>query len=859
MHLTDDAKAAWRNIKRKRASKPSSRASTTSRVTSRNSSPVALPGPGCKRTLQSVTDGNSSDLESADLGAPKRRCSRAPHQLPSVGPELGRRRSSIQIELPSHPAFDPSEYRAVTESQSTQATQGASQPNLAPTPTPTVAARDVTAIIPDSQEVSGSDFTNSSSRLCTQQSKTHAQVDEQASTLEIPSHQPELYPLNEVEILDSGPVTPANEPSPFQPTFQEPLFLTQIPFSFGNRGHRSSSVEAPSSQPEEAEEEVEDPTVSQHPHATDPDGSGTSFQAAQIVDHPWLHNQGISSESQGGDFSVYSDGDVVPHSVPRQSGEQQASQESSQALSELNGNTRVPSFFREREAAKSQPQTPIMDDNTSAGTPPLSAAERLRQLQQRLSSQTRFDFDIPTEIGHDLSSMASAPPRDPHMAGNEFSLPLVSPMLVPSVELEREHTPLVFGSKESEVPLPAVAPADTVVNYGVAEEPATLDPSALTLSIEHEPARSNSVPTDDELPSDGISLENEAALLAYETSKPLGQAESQDYSRNILPFIRTGPNEHLITLPLANNMRTLYYDITREYLHDIEAYTAAFAESSTKLTHALVSRVDAMLSRLHDICDLPPFLETVEQVAGTKLAPKHIRGSNSKLAFVGEFIEVLKQLDSVKHILILARPGKTIELLNILVQYEVSRPSESDGSVDTSAPYVSVRSTRENLHSLPADYDAVIAFDHTFRPSMLPKKHDGTLPMVMALVIGASVQHIDLRISEKPPELERKNMLLMAMCRARRLVENPDPHQLPHEPHAIASSFARYLESPNDDFYWTPLELPDPIFEDVNPSSQIDANQSSWETNGAADRETSRKRSRVSLPSRTRIMCKSLT
>ncbi|KAK8058439.1 hypothetical protein PG994_008887 [Apiospora phragmitis] len=808
------------------------------------------------------------------------------------------------------------------------------------------------AVIPDSQELSGyslSSTTNSGPRAGLSQSQFDSQSSgraQQYSTTSISSHQVEPHvpqpSQSEQGRLDSGSTNGDHKAAPsFQaastnnnnPSFQseleildrnpsqvsqgaklsggEPVFLTQLEYEprAQESGAKRTSLEHPSvsqaasghsQHHQHLHQPLQHPSSqgaqSHHPPSfsiRDTTVSNLSSQNAQIVPNSSLNSvEDISSQSQSQaetrrGFDVYSDqhqAEVIPES------NLQNSQDSSQALSELDGNTRLSSnlaagipqslpplpekssgginsansnhhslppqsardlstqALANRQSSPSsshltRPSPSATMDGTPASDKPLSALESLRLLQdQAFSGFELDDFDAPPQdaspTAQDGGGAAEAGLlQDPSA---EFSMPLASPALpAHPVEMEAHmHSSPVFEHKHADFPEPAApvfnaTSAPMGFHEPVLEQPATLDPSALTLSIEHEAARSPSVPTDDGFAPGH--LDEVPVPAPEETSKPLGQVESQDYPRNLLPYVRTGPNEHLITLPLANNMRNPYYDEMRKHMEDIDTFIKTFTSaSSTPMSPALVYRINRMLTSMKNICDLPPFMETVDHDGvNAQHISKHARGSNSKFAFVGEFVDELRRLHSEKKVLILAQTGKPIELLNILVRAELERPlKDDDGNpvvMDGPGPTIMVKSTIADLSSLPNDFDAVIAFDHTFRPSQLRQRDDGMVPITMALVISASAQHIDLRISEKPPALERTYMLLLALLRARQLIESPD-HGF-SEPHAIARSFATYIEAPDDDFYWTPQELPETVFEDIPSNSQSDFTQSSHEVN----------------------------
>ncbi|KAK8111757.1 uncharacterized protein PG998_008214 [Apiospora kogelbergensis] len=832
--------------------------------------------------------------------------------------------TNIAVLLPEQPPFDPSEYHRYSQSQSqsqrTQARQKASQSVPAGGLAGVRPLAPDSVVIPDSQEFSGyslSTITNSGSRVGLSQSNLDSQSSagraQQQSATEIPSRQvePHVGPSTQSEqgrlVFGStsgehqtqtqtprpSQATSTNKLDPFSqpeheilgrnpsqvppgadPSRGEPVFLTQVEYEPGGKENSVRPFTPSTNTSTTATSIITGVRCAAAPPAVffstrDTGASSVSSQHAQIVPNSSFNSaEDISSQSQAETrrgFDVYFDAaEVVPDSTDLHN-----SQDSSQALSELDGNTRLssnlaagipqslpplpeksfggnnsanfnrhplpPQTVRDSSAQAlanvqsspstshlSRPSPPATMDGTPASNKPLSALESFRQIQaQAFSAFQLDDFDTEPDASPNVGIL-----KDPSA---EFSMPLASPSLpVSAVEMmgSHLHSSPVFEHKHIGFPEPAApgfnaTSAPMIFNEPVHEQPATLDPSTLTLSVghEHEVAQSPSIPTDDDF-----------------ATGHLDEVESQEYPRNLLPYVRTGSNEHLITLPLANNMRTPYYDEMRKHTRDIDTFIKTFSSASgASMSPSLVYKIDRMLANMKDICDLPPFMETVEhQGVNAEQISKHARGANSKFAFVGEFVDELRRLHSQKKILILAQTGKPVELLDTLVRVELERPlKEDDGTLiemDSPGPTIIVKSTIADLSLLPNDFDAVIAFDHTFRSSQLQPRDDGVVPITMALVISASAQHIDLRISEKPSALERTYMLLLALLRARQLIESPD-HGF-SEPHVIAKSFATYIEAPDDDFYWTPQELPEIVFEDIPFNSQSDFTQSSHEMNG---------------------------
>lgn len=897
----------------------------------------------------------------------------------------------IEVLLPRRAEFDPSEYQLV-ELSSGQNSTAQTQEQVG-TEEPESASQEArlhsNRTIPDSQAVS--DFTDATFRVDSQpqvhDSEPHvAEAWHHSESADIPSHQVEPLVVKPVSInFESGPYSaresrtqknqePSREDnsqraagSPSAGVSNEGAdFVSQEPYDFDlDAGAPTSPTEdqQPNNQQHQdlsqptstSESSLESQGIASVSVSTRTVRSGISSQAAQVVPHSLSQSQGFQTQllqSRDFSFSLYSDigqqGEVVPETSQQPA---QDSQNSSQALSELDGNSRISSSAplsrgpdkssgehqaeppgahlgsapspspptanvnaqpSDKPRARSsttalQSLTPIREMEGSATGTPMSARDRFRQVLENLDrrlGRTATDEPNPSAtvpsatVDNSVGGLLSINPlpSDQPMVG--FSEPLISPsLLVPSVEADHHHAPLGVSPHE-DIPMqvpeePLFENATGATHYHpILEQPATLDPSALTLSIEndmvddhgaadHGPAivdhddhdvvshdehdvadvtnhmnddsGSPSIPTDDIQPtSPGQDSSVEPAPSA--NGEEEDEEEMEVFEGNILPYIQSAADEYLLTLPLASNVRPEYVEIIREANADLVAFNAAFTVPPYQTPGAgLVARIDKMFSRLFDICDLPPFLDTLP-VMNPEQITKHLRQTNSKFAFVGDLLELLQRAGSEKKILILARPGQIIELLNNLVSTEEYHHIQIDGgkiseSTDHEHPQtVVVASTAEDLSALPTDYDVVIAFDHTFRRTQLPPRSSNVdpIPPILVLVTTSSIQHINMRISDKIEPLGRKNYLMLALYASMDEMENPDPNF--HQAHQIAEIFANRIDLASDDeFYWTPQELPEAIFEHIAASSQAGGTQSN-PGRSTLRLPTSRKRSLVGGP-----------
>ncbi|KAH6655363.1 hypothetical protein BKA67DRAFT_560451 [Truncatella angustata] len=530
--------------------------------------------------------------------------------------------------------------------------------------------------------------------------------------------------------------------------------------------------------------------------------------------------------------------------------------------------------FSDRSVVRhsSQPATLTnkMEGIDPAGERRLTAKERMRQIIAR-NFADKSDNAPPTDVNAQNIAGGLDPIAPPPRTSAEHAEPLtISPaLLVPIVEMDHD----VVGPAALESKLENVAPINPPVFESTAvgtsydplleEQPATLDPSALTLSIEHdmmepdiEDDGSPSIPTDDLQPhSDGPDSTDEGLQTNTDVQDVHDVQDVQE--PNILPYIDSRPNEFIVTLSLASNIRPQYVEIIKESRDDLAAYNARFTEAPYQApSPAVVRKVDGVFEKLLDICDLPPFLETLKKIGPDKAA-KYIRTTNSKYAFVGHFLDHLSRHASAeKRILIFARPGPIVELLNSLLQMAGMRPEEVLGAPATDSNsiqsldkswanekiLVTVYPTGDKPYDLQSYYDVVIAFDHTYRQEFMPVHLNENPPITLVLVTTTSIQHINFRISEKIEPLSRKNYLLLALCASTSEMLSGESSST--EAHQIAEHFAEYINAPyDDDFYWSPQEPSESIFENIAASSQVEATHSSMLPIAGVSGISSRKRS----------------
>ncbi|OTB13692.1 hypothetical protein K445DRAFT_319916 [Daldinia sp. EC12] len=837
-------------------------------------------------------------------------------------------KNRILIQLPRNPPFPPDQYmRIPTDSQQTASQQS---PQPADAPAALVHESDVESqdqrTVPDSQEIYSALISDVHSSIpddlssfgasepqgraisASQQDGRPQEIEPLGHSTEIPSRQPDRPHVGNLGNVSTstfliGTVVGSTASGNSQSTIGKgnPRFLTQEGLDIDAVPPTSQPTSFASTQPHEFawDEHISPTNDSQDNQAP---AISNNSQAAQVV-QPLNSQQGGLATYTDATFTVYDD-PIVPDTVRRNAQDKHNPQNSSQALSELDGNTRSTSFSEDQrsglepepsrahvpqgpqekqvdfggEPHTAQPpstsQRSVTPTNMDTDQPaPLSARERLRLVREREfaaldnlpsfreMSQARTTSDNagiapaaePQAEAHEPQVIQAPASRDispltpVNLASQSF---LVPPLETAANETSHDDHPLpipeiiqppVEQEKAAEPVLEEHGHIETGYSTHEEEQPATLDPSALTLSIEHDMDVGPSIPAHDDIHT-SLQVPDEFAMPHEEDDTP------PDYPRKLLPYVPTGPNEYLVTLPFYNNCRPVYNDILRDNEELIREYNASFRVYPYRTPHpALVSKMNEMFSALFDICDLPPFMETTTTMTPAETT-KHVVNTNAKFAFVAELLVNLADENSDKKILILSRPGKVMDFLGNLVEargyryirsgLEIVGPSSAEHSLT-----VAVSSTLDNSLSIPEDIDVVIAFDHTYRPEILPRKvREHAILLVLANI--CSIQHINMRISENIEPLERNNVLALSLVRAMRYIEDVDDSLIVRF-HLAAETFCKYIQDPDDDdFYWEPYEVPEDVFEDLHSaSSQSQTSQPVLGAPGADQLPGSRKRS----------------
>jgi hypothetical protein len=404
-----------------------------------------------------------------------------------------------------------------------------------------------------------------------------------------------------------------------------------------------------------------------------------------------------------------------------------------------------------------------------------------------------------------------------------------------------------------DIDIPSAAPAEILLPA----QPdillqATVSPSDITRSIETE---ETTVPPllVDQVETEGTNqseLDDRASNALPSMGSQDGFSPGDVPSAAVIP-IEVLPNEFIISVPFAANVRPVYNHTIVNYRKQIEAFTNILSSDSYMVPdRSLVAEIDQLFSRLLDLCDYPTFDDSLpfDTMSAVEIK-KHAVGTNGKFSFVAELLDNLRQVD--KRILIIARSQRLLGYLEAIIGTEgipYSRSGLNDmkpGNYQFPLQAVLV-GTDQDLHDSAFDFDIIVAFDYAFTSTPVYQElsnpsTEGKPPILLTLVASLSIEHIDLRISSQIDPLERKSALLISVVQARSLVAEPERGSA--EPHVQAFVISEHIKEPTDDFEWEPQPIPDEIF-DVYLSSQV---RTSPHANEEAGDSNSRKRRMVGL------------
>lgn len=301
--------------------------------------------------------------------------------------------------------------------------------------------------------------------------------------------------------------------------------------------------------------------------------------------------------------------------------------------------------------------------------------------------------------------------------------------------------------------------------------------------------------------------------------------------------------QHIVTLPFQASVRQVYDDTILHCRASINKFGQYFSyETFTEPDEALVREIDKLLNDLRNLCDYPQAGMNIEERIPPALLAKYFCDANPKFSFI---YELLKGLQKQTEILVVARSRELLKLLlkvTDALEIKSTCKAVSSGNQDICESPVEVTFVLGDEDVDPFQFDVVVGFDHAFKSSSVARvlSDSQKSPLTLILVTNYSVDHIDLHQPEHVDALERRNMILSGIVRARPLIRDSDGTY--REPHQLAQSFVDYLNGDVETISNYQVAIPDEVL-DVYTSSQP-RSQAAVET--PLDQVESRKRKHVS-------------
>lgn len=317
--------------------------------------------------------------------------------------------------------------------------------------------------------------------------------------------------------------------------------------------------------------------------------------------------------------------------------------------------------------------------------------------------------------------------------------------------------------------------------------PATVTPSELSRSIEPDIQP-------DALPGPEAEDAEAAAESASAPTPEIGEQSSLSLrveSPDLSPFV--------VTLPFPANIKPLYVETMLRYKREMERFNELWNDDAP-IDQDLVAKIDQLFAELLDLCDYPAALgdEELRKLSESDVK-KYALGTNTKLFFVGRFVE---PLDFDKRVLIVARSEK----LRGYLEAVVGPHSLKDGNEDRCAPFVRIVAPDQEVN--PSEFNIVIGYDSGYSSSAVAKSlqetERGKQPMVVHLVIAFAIDHFEMAIPAGMEELARKSAMLVSLFQSRSYVSSYEGPPVDD----VVTEFVKQAIELDPNFVWEPEELP---------------------------------------------------
>ncbi|KFY25945.1 hypothetical protein V493_04350 [Pseudogymnoascus sp. VKM F-4281 (FW-2241)] len=292
---------------------------------------------------------------------------------------------------------------------------------------------------------------------------------------------------------------------------------------------------------------------------------------------------------------------------------------------------------------------------------------------------------------------------------------------------------------------------------------------------------------------------DEGSMAAPELAR-IESPDEEDVSGPQLPLRPFGSSDHIVLIPMVSIVRDMYIAQIPKYRREIE-----LLRKGEQLDLQATARIDLMIENLKLLGDHKDlFSEEGYSQSGmpAETISKWAMTCSPKCFFLERLFESMR--DSSSHIVVLARPGLMMGILEAILQmhnfnyYRPDRQSRSELSARGTLAVTLLPTGFRGGQFVVNPADAVIAFDSTFfrgeRYSKALRAHtfDPTKqsPLIM-LVIEDSAEHFELCLPESLDPIERRGHLVDFILQQRKEVGLNTTIQ----PEDAAISIANYMRA----------------------------------------------------------------
>lgn len=415
----------------------------------------------------------------------------------------------------------------------------------------------------------------------------------------------------------------------------------------------------------------------------------------------------------------------------------------------------------------------------------LAAQRAAHRAARRARNEQNFDAQLRGIKNGSASQQIPSISVPPSIDAQVTSAPAPEPVVAtPTNSSEARQLPL------QEVKAPEVVPTTAGQNRQDHVAPSVLED---TMQQEREATDAEIVPEIEQLEIEPSETEEEGPL-------------------NIVP--RT-ENEFFIALPFNAGCRDVYYQIVRSTKHEREDVFNIVSEHESIETLGsaetdTINNVRSMISTLELLCSHPDLHSddySTQRADSYITQAKFAENRSTKCIFIAELVQEMR-LQS-KHIAIIVRPGRMLEILEaVLIYHEFVRQEVSEYEFQyQGALIVSLIPSDQAKGSQLTFADLVIAFDNTFahQPSLktLRSSAGPALSPLVHLVVFQSVEHLQLLFPATLPLLERIGKMVGCLS----LIQN-DVGKIESNPKKTAEEVASFVAESDNGAEWPCQDLP---------------------------------------------------